>query len=86
MKLLDLNITYDDCKGFLYDFRAKHNFTEENPINQDYWKMQVSIMIPEVSLNLYFNGEFLTNVIATNLDILIDWSMKGVNEFEINAN
>lgn len=79
MKLLDLNITYDDGKGYLYDFRAKHNFTEENPIKEDFTKMNVKLNIPEVSLNLFFNGEFLTNVIATKLDILIDRSMKGIN-------
>jgi len=47
--------------------------------------MLVNLNIPEVSMNLFFNGEFLTNLITWKLSIVIDWSTQGKNKFEIEA-
>ena len=48
--------------------------------------MKILLNCKELSLNLIFNGEFLTNMIVTNFNMQLNRTSIGRNEFEITAN
>jgi len=69
MKCMDLNINYDDGMKDLYDFKLKKEFTEINPIKEDYRQMLVKIKMPCISISCYFLNEFLAEIVCYLLPV-----------------
>ena len=51
MKCMDLNLNYDDGMREFYDFKLKKEFTEINPIKEDYKQMIIKLRMPSISLS-----------------------------------
>jgi len=48
--------------------------------------MLINLLLPELSLNLFFKGEYLTNMVVTQMKIMIDRASTGRSYFEITSN
>jgi hypothetical protein len=85
MKCLDLNINYDDGMRDLYNFRLKKDFTEINPINEDYRSMIFKFKMQSISLSCYFLNEFLAEIVCQDMVIEIDKYVSFMNKIDISS-
>ena len=85
MKCMDLNINYDDGMKDLYDFKLKKEFTEINPIKEDYRQMLVKIKMPCISISCYFLNEFLAEIVCQGFTVDIDRFVSTKNILDLSA-
>jgi hypothetical protein len=85
MKCLDLNVNYDDGVRELYDFKGKKQFTDLNPIREDYRNLIVDFKLRSISLSLFFLGEFLSEIVCQDVAILVDKYVSTKNFVDISS-